>query len=161
MRAKKYLMQYKRCRMRIVRLNEQIQELEDQVNGLSSPQMDQDRVQSSHDPDRIGKVIARISDLKDKWYDEKLAAVDIMDEIIDTINALEDVDYQRLLQLRYIARYRPYDKHYDIMPADERAARLTPWEVIAEEMHYSPRWILTLHGRALREVEKLIGQEES
>lgn len=136
MRAKQYLQQYRRCKKRLRRLQEQIAELNDLVDGLSAPQVDGDRVQSSHDPDRMGEVIARKSDLEEELMVEIGNTLDMLNEIEATINAIKNVDYQTLLQKRYI--------------------RLETWEVIAEDMHYTSRWLFTMHGRALIEVEKLI-----
>ena len=151
------MMQYKQCRAEIARLDELIQEQDDLCSGLSSPQLDSERVQSSHNPDRMGEVIAKKSDLQDRRMDEVMAAIDTMNQITDIINAIGNVDHQRLLWIRYIEKYRnPNDPEFGSMTEDERAARMTPWEVIADEMHYSSRWILIMHGRALQEVERIM-----
>ena len=136
MRAKQYLQQYRKCKLRLKRLQEQIDELKDLVDGLSAPQVDGDRVQSSHEPDRMGEVIARKSDLEEELMIEIGNTLDLLNEIEATISAVGNVEYQLLLQKRYI--------------------RLETWEVIAEDMHYTSRWLFTMHGRALIEVEKLI-----
>lgn len=136
MRAKQYLQQYRKCKLRLKRLQEQIDELKDLVDGLSAPQVDGDRVQSSHEPDRMGEVIARKSDLEEELMIEIGNTLDLLNEIEATISAVSNVEYQLLLQKRYI--------------------RLETWEVIAEDMHYTSRWLFTMHGRALIEVEKLI-----
>ena len=47
----------------------------------------------------------------------------------DAIDAVEDMRYRRVLELRY--------RNY------------MSWERIAEEMTYDPRWVQELHGRAL------------
>ena len=136
MRAKQYLSQYRRCKKKIARLEEQIQALAELCSGIAAPQIDGDRVQSSHNPDRMGEVIAKKSDLEAELMDEVVNAIDIMNEVTDTINEVENVDYQTLLEKRYIG--------------------FKTWEVIADEMHFSARWVLTMHGRALWEVEKII-----
>lgn len=140
MRAKQYLMQYRRCQKKIARLEEQIQSLADLCSGISAPQVDGDRVQSSHNPDRIGEVLAKKTDLEDVLFDEVLNAIDLMNEIEGTINQIGNVDYQTLLQKRYIG--------------------FETWDTIADEMHYTARWILSLHGRALVEVERIINGSE-
>lgn len=136
MTAKQYLQEYRRCKVRIRKLREQIRELNDLMDGLNSPQMDGDRVQSSHNPDAIGENVAKKSDLVEALELEIFVAIEVMNKIEGTIDRIQNVDYQMVLQKRYIG--------------------LETWEDIAEEMHYSGRWVLVLHGRALQEVEKLI-----
>lgn len=136
MTAKQYLQEYRRCKFKIKRLREQLQALNDLIDGLSSPQVDGDRVQSSHNPDAIGENVAKRSDLAETLELEIHVAIEVMKRIEGTIEQIQNVDYQAVLQKRYIS--------------------LKTWEVIADEMHYSGRWVLVLHGRALQEVEKLI-----
>lgn len=139
MTAKQYLQEYRRCKVRIRKLREQIREINDLMDGLNSPQVDGDRVQSSHNPDTIGDNIAKKSDLVEALELEIFVAIGVMKKIEGTIDQIYNVDYQMVLQKRYIG--------------------LETWEDIAEEMHYSARWVLMLHGRALQEVEKLIHHE--
>ena len=143
MRAKQYMMQYRRCKAKIARLEDEIQKLTDLCSGLTAPPTDGDKVQSSHDPDRIGKVVAEKADLQDELIEEVVNGIDALNEIIDTINQIGSVDYQRVLELRYV-RF------------DQDTLRMKTWVEIADEMHYSERWIQTMHGRALVEVERLI-----
>ena len=50
-------------------------------------------------------------------------------QIGEAIDAVEDMRYRRILELRY--------RNY------------LSWEKIAEETHYDPRWVQELHGKAL------------
>ena len=143
MKAKRYLLEYRRCKARIARLQSEIQKLEDLCSGLTAPPMDGDKVQSSHEPDKIGAVVAQKADLEDELMDEVLNGIDALNSINGTINLIEDVDYQRILELRYVC-------------FDLDTLRLKTWHEIAAEMNYSERWIQTLHGKALWEVEKII-----
>lgn len=136
MRAKTYLMQYRHCRLEIIRLEEQIQQLADLCAGLSAPAPDADRVQSSRRVDRLGEAVARMADLQDKLITEVDSAIDAMNQIEDTINSVEDLRYKTLLHKRYIA--------------------FKTWEVIAEEMHYDNTYIYELHGQALEKVQLLL-----
>ena len=136
-------MQYRRSKAKIARLKDEIQKLADLCAGLPCTATDGDKVQSSHDPDRIGKVIAEKADLEDELMDEVLNSIDAMNGIIETINKLSDVSYQNVIQMRYI-RF------------DEDTFQLKTWAEIADELHYSERWVQTIHGRALVEVERII-----
>lgn len=50
-------------------------------------------------------------------------------QVNDAIEAVEDRRYRMVLEMRY--------RNY------------MSWEEIADEMHYDPRWVQELHGRAL------------
>ena len=129
--------------MKIAHLQDEIQKLADLCAGLPCTATDGDKVQSSHDPDRIGKVIAEKTDLEDELMDEVLSSIDAMNDIIETINRLSDVTYQNVLHLRYI-------------DFDEDTLQLKTWTEIADELNYSERWVQAIHGRALVEVERMI-----
>lgn len=135
MNAEKYMRQYQECRKRISRLEERIQILDDLMSHIT-PEMNSDRVQSSHPPDKLGELVARKSDLMNEIAGEISTALDLMNEIEDVINRVEPVGYQIILQKRYI--------------------KCETWEQIAREVCYDPSWVWELHRRALKEVEKLI-----
>jgi hypothetical protein len=61
--------------------------------------------------------------------------VDVKREIARNISALENIDYQLLLEKRYLSFHS--------------------WEQIAAEMHYSSRWVHIVHSRALNAFEKI------
>ena len=58
--------------------------------------------------------------------------VDLKQEIADTIKAVENTEYQTILEKRYLC--------------------FLPWEQIAVDMGYSIRNVQTLHGKALASV---------
>lgn len=141
MRAKEYMLQYKVCMAKVVRLEENIDRLYDQAGGLTAMQYDKDRVQTSREPDRMGIIIARISDLTEKYTSEKLRCIDLMDEIETVISQVHGSECQTFLHMRYI---------------DLDGSKLTTLEKIADSMHYSWTGINKVHKRALREVERII-----
>lgn len=134
-RAKQFLMEYLKIRKRIKRLEERINEIEEQCTKITA-WADGDRVQSSHNPDKIGQIVARKIDLEAETLDEIELLLDKQGEIEDVLRELHNPDYALLLQYHYI--------------------RGLTWDAISDKMHYSTRWILTLHGRALEEIDKLI-----
>ena len=135
MKAKTYLREYERARKRIVEIEELIKDLEDQSTNVTQA-LDQERVQTSPQPDRIGLVVAKMSDLKAELEEREASAENIKQEVIRTLIQLEDPDYQKILRLRYI----------DCLG----------WGRVIEEMSYSDRAVYYIHGRALAEVEKII-----
>lgn len=135
MNAEEYMMQYKKCRLRIERLQEQIDVLDTDCQHITSS-WEGERVQSSHPPDKLGHLVARMSDLKEQMLIEVKEAFELMASIEHVIDQIDNVNYQTVLHKRYIACKK--------------------WETIGQEMHYEPRWAWELNERALREVEKLI-----
>lgn len=134
-RAKQYLMEYTKLRKKIIRLEDQINEIEEQALKITS-WSDGDRVQSSHNPDKIGQIVAKKLDLESDALDEIDLMLDKMYEVEAVLRKLHNPDYAQLLQYHYI--------------------RGMTWDAISDKMHYSKRWIQTLHGRALDEVNKII-----
>lgn len=122
-------------RKKILRLKETI----DEIRALAQPTSSwpsSDRVQSSHDPDKIGALTARVSDKEAELMLLIDDAAESMAEIIDVIDAVEGADVQTVLEKKYIR--------------DEKFA------IIAEEMDFSERWIHELHDRGLRQVDRIL-----
>ena len=135
MRAKAFLREYERAEKRVKEIQRRLEDLEDQCTNVTMA-LDSDRVQTSPQPDKIGRVVAMKVDLTEKLVEAEADALDTMNRIYEVLNQIEDPDYQRLLRLRYI--------------------KCLKWEDITDQMHYEVRNIFYIHGRALVEVEKLI-----
>lgn len=141
MRAKEYMLQYRKCVGKIARLEQNMSRLRDQAGGLTAMQYDKDRVQTSHDPDKMGEIIAKISDLTEEYSSEKLRCIELMDEIENVISQVKSPECQMFLQKRYI---------------ELDGIRLVTLEKIADSMHYSWTGINKVHRRALKEVGRII-----
>ena len=135
MNAVEFLKQYRVCMVRIRKLEEQIQELDDLMSHIT-PEMSSDRVQSSHPPDKLGQLVAKKVDLETQLMGEIDMALDAMNEIEAVIDQVPSVGYQMILQKKYIEG--------------------KTWEQVAEEVCYSSPWIWVLHKRALAEVDKIL-----
>ena len=135
MNAKVFLMQYRRAAARAETIEDELRELKEKRDELQGFQVEE-RVQTSHIPDKIGALIAQTIDLEADLMDAKADALQIMMEVDAVINKVPDPSYQLLLHDRYI--------------------RLHKWTVIADDMHYSYTGIMAVHKRALVEIEKLI-----
>lgn len=109
-----------------------LKEKRDELQGFQV----EERVQTSHNPDKIGAMIAQIADLEADLMDAKADALQIMMEVDAVINKVSDPSYQLLLHDRYIMLHK--------------------WAEIADDMHYSYTGIMAVHKRALAEIEKLI-----
>ena len=62
--------------------------------------------------------------------------VDLKRDIVEVIKAVNNSEYQILLERRYLCFH--------------------PWEQIAVDMHYSGKWIQKLHDRSLDMVEEIL-----
>lgn len=134
-RAKQYLIEYTKMRKRVVRLQDKLDELNEQMDKITS-WSDNERVQSSLDPDKIGALVAKKLDMQAEIVMIMDELMDKMEEVEFVLNQIENPDYALILQYRYI--------------------RGLTWNAIQDRMNFSKRWILILHGRALQEVDKLI-----
>ena len=135
MNALQFLKQYRACMIRIRKLEEQIQSIDDLMSHIT-PEMSSDRVQSSHPPDKLGQLVAKKVDLETQLMGEIDMALDVMNEIEAVIDRVSPVGYQMILQKKYIEG--------------------KTWEQVAEEVCYSSPWIWVLHKRALAEVDKIL-----
>ena len=64
------------------------------------------------------------------------ALVDLKREILETIKSLHNVEFQTILERRYLC--------------------FETWEKIAADMGYDLRWLFRLHGKALEEAQTIL-----
>jgi len=139
MTGREYMMQYWEAVVRVRRLKSQSASIRDLLGNVTVDPSSE-HVQTSRDPDQIGKLVAKLSDIEAKLADEKLHAVDLMDEIYEAVNKLKDPDEQLILQFRYI--------------------KMLPWSKIEKEMqqlqrYYCLDWMMRKHRHALKEIERI------
>lgn len=133
MRAIELLEEYAKLRKQIIRLDSQIDEIRERAESIRS-WADGDKVQTWHDPDKIGRVIAKLSDMEDERNDLIIEAVDRMNDIEELLRELDNPDYSLVLQYKYIRGYT--------------------WEQTACRMYCTSRWAQILKGRALRAMDE-------
>lgn len=133
MRAIELLIEYTKLRKKILRLQSQIDEIKERAESLSA-WSDSDKVQTSHDPDKIGKVIAILSDMEDERNDLIIEAAGRMNDIEELLMQLDNPDYALVLQYKYI--------------------RGLTYEQTAEKMYCTARWAMKLRRRALRALDE-------
>jgi len=137
METKEYLEQISRMDKVIENKLSEICQLKTLSYGVSAIK-NEERVQSSSNFDRIGNIIVKIEQKEielDNYIDEYISK---KQEIIKQIDSMEDEVYYQLLFSRYVQKKK--------------------FERIAEDMAYSSRQILRLHGKALQEFEKKYGK---
>lgn len=127
--AKKYLEEIAKDDAVIKNKLAEIGRLESLATSISSVVSDTP-VQSSGNHDRVGKIA---SDIADKKAELQL----LVDEFIDKRNARIKIIEQLEDNLQYTVIYKRYMQQ-------------KKFEDIAEEEHYSYRWVLTIHSKGIK-----------
>ncbi len=139
MTGKEYLWQYREANAELKRIESEISSIDDLLGSVTVDPTSE-KVQSSHDPDQIGKLIARKSDMLDELNRKKAETLELLKEISDVIAELSDPDEKLLVQLRYV--------------------KMLSWKNVEREMrkagrYYSEEWMMKHHKRAMGEIEEL------
>ena len=136
MDTKQYLNQISRLDRMIQNKLSEISQLRELAMSISAVK-NEERVQTTPNFDKIGTAYCKIEEMEeklDKLIDEY---VDKKNLIISQIDGIENETYYEILFARYIEK--------------------KTFEKIADEMAYSWRQIIRLHGGALQEFEKKYG----
>ena len=137
MTAKQYL---SRIRLLDIKINNKMQELKElrqKVDGLSSVTLVADRVQTSHEHDRISKDIGEILELEARIVRQMKELEKEKHRVINEIESLENRLYIQILFKKYI-EYKSLEQ-------------------MAVELCYSYEWVKHNHGYALLNFSKKIG----
>ena len=137
METKQYLGQISRLDRMIKNKISEISQLRELLMSVSAVSVDE-KVQTSPNFDKIGSSFCKISEMEDKLNLLLDEYVKKKNEIISQIESIEDEISYEILFARYIEK--------------------KTFEKIADEMSYSWRQIIRLHGRALQEFEKIHGK---
>ena len=137
MDTKQYLSQISRLDRMIKNKMAELSQYKDLAYGLSAIN-NEERVQSTPDFDKMSGKIAKILEMESKIDSLIDEYVDKKNLIVSQIDSIENETYYEILFGRYIAK--------------------KTFEKIADEMSYSWRQIIRLHGRALQEFEKKYGE---
>lgn len=129
MTAKEYLSQAYRLDQRINSKLEQIRTLNELATKTTSTISDMPK-SPSPSQSKMADAVAKIADLKNQIAEDTDRLVDIKVRIAHAIKAVDNVDLQLLLELRYLCYHT--------------------WEQIAVELEYCIDNVYKLHRRALR-----------
>ena len=132
MTPKEYLEQAYWLDCRINSKLRQLAELQDMPTKTTSL-MHNDVVSRSRNVHSMQDVIDKIIDLRDEVNAEIDRLVDLRKEIVAVITAVENPEYQALLEMRYLC--------------------FKSWQDIAREMQCSESNVYKLHARALKEIK--------
>lgn len=137
--AKEYLRRYLKLDVKIKILEEELRDLDDMVTRVT-PQLKGERVQATPvSQDKMGEIVAKICDITIDLINKREEAIVARKEILETVLKVADKELQRILYFRYIKGHK--------------------WEQIALDVNKDYRWTLRLHGRALKEIEKILTME--
>ena len=128
MKAKDYLGQAFRLDQRINSKIEQVRSLNDLAAKCTSTLTGMPG-NPNRGKDSIGDIIAKIVDLQEEINKDIDALVDLKAEIYSVIRAIDNVECQTLLELRYLSFMR--------------------WEEIAVHLNYGMENVYRLHRKAL------------
>lgn len=132
MTAKEYLCQAYRLDQRIRSKQEQIASLNDLATDCSATLTGMPR-NPNHGESRIADAVLKIIDLENEIAKDMERLVELKAEIITTIKAVECIEYQLILEKRYIS-----DKS---------------WPEIAVDLGYKMRHLYKLHDEALAAIK--------
>lgn len=91
--------------------------------------------------DRMGGMACRLAELSELLSDAAREQNEAANEALALIAAVRTPAHRTLLMLRYLERI--------------------PWAQIAEQMHYSERWVKHLHGQALMEANRWLERQNA
>lgn len=135
MTAQEYLGQVEQKIMAVRNINSGINNLREVLFSLGGTGSGE-RVQTSRENDKFGSIFARI-DEKERIMDKKSKElIEFTAKVEDEICSMENPQYMMLLNKKYIL--------------------LEPLKQIAAEMNFTYRYIIKLHGHALRAFEQEI-----
>ena len=137
METKVYLQQINRLDRMIKNKLTELAQLKELTYGISAIS-NEERVQTTLDPDKFSGKIAKIIEIENKIDSLVDEYVDKKQIIVSQIDQMENEVYYEILFARYVGK--------------------KTFEKIADEMSYSWRQIIRLHGRALQEFEKKYGK---
>jgi len=132
MTAKAYLEQAFRLDQRINSKIAQVDALHELATKATSTISDMPRA-ASPNVHRMEDIIMKIFALEEEINADIDALVDLKREIVAVIKAVENTEYQTVLEKRYLN----FDK----------------WEQIAVDMGYSMDWLFAIHRAALKNIE--------
>lgn len=138
MTTKQYLMQIHRYEVMIDNKLSELYRLRQLVGSVSIVN-DGDAVMTSGSKDKMGDSVAKIVDLENEASKKISQYLDLRGKIVLEIDCMEEINHYNVLFGKYV---------------DKKG-----FEQIADEMGYSERQIIRIHGYALVEFEKLYGKE--
>ena len=135
MTAKEFLSRAYRLDKKIDWKIQQVDSLNNLATKASGPLTGMPR-NPNHGSSTMADAVCKIIDLQEEINHDIDRLVDLKRDIVEVIKAVDNSEYQILLEKRYLCFHT--------------------WEQIAVDMHYSGKWIQKLHDPALDVVEDIL-----
>lgn len=139
MTAKEYLGQARFLDMRINSKIQQVASLNELATKCTTTISDMPKNPNRGDS-RMADSVIKIIDLQDEINSDINKLVGLKREIMGVIKAVPNMEYQTLLEKRYLC--------------------FITWEQIAVDMNYSMQYTFRIHERALKEIDQLLQSGE-
>lgn len=139
MKAKEYLGQARFLDMRINSKIQQVASLNELATMCTSTLSDMPKNPNRGDS-RMADSVIKIIDLQDEINSDINKLVELKREIMGVIKAVPNMEYQTLLEKRYLC--------------------FITWEQIAVDMNYSMQYTFRIHERALKEIDQILQSGE-
>lgn len=93
----------------------------------------------NHGTSTMADTVCKIVDLQEEIKRDIEQMLELKKEILAVINSVQEIEYQILLEKRYLC--------------------YCTWEQISLDMNYSEKWVRTLHSRALDAVARVLREK--
>lgn len=139
--AKEYLMQVRAKKTAIRNLQRDLVHLKEMMYSLGGGGSENERVQTTKNIDKFGTIYSKI-DEKEKLIVQKMREyIDFEVQVSEEIGMIQNPSYVEVLHKKYIMN--------------------ESFDQIADNMGYSKRYVLKVHGQALEEFQKYVLGERS
>jgi DNA-directed RNA polymerase specialized sigma subunit len=135
MNAKEYLSQALWLDQMILSKLEQLETLKSLSMKVTSSFAEEKISGGNVEKSKMESTIVKVIDLEHEINADIDRLVNLKKDIQDTINMMDDINQQLLLELRYLSG--------------------KGWDEIAASMGYDPRTVYRIHGKALKEFERM------
>ena len=140
MTAKEYLGQAYRLDQRISTKLQQIDSLRSLTRKVTAS-YDGEVVSHTRNVHSLEDAIIRLMEAEEEINRQIADLIQLKIEIGATIDQVHNESYRLILEKRYLC--------------------FLPWDQIAAEMHYSRRWVLNRHDRAIDVIDRLLAEKEA
>lgn len=136
MTAKEYLRRLARFEANIKAKKERLFVLKEMARSVHSPVISDMPKNSPGGTSRLEESVMKVISLENEITDDEARLVAEKTKVLELIGKLKNPDYQTVLISRYFKN--------------------ESWDQIASDMFFTERWIYTLHGRALQEMDEIL-----
>ena len=138
MTAKEYFRRLARFEGNIKAKKERLFVLKEMAESVRSPVITDMPKSSPGGTSRLEESVMKMISLENEINDDEVRLINEKTKTLELIGRLKNPNHQTILISRYFKK--------------------ESWEQIAADMSYSLRWVHTLHGRALDEVDRILSE---